>query len=225
VTVTVSKQLLLQNSFVTTEATQADGGDITLRVQDLIRLRDSQITTAVRSGEGAGGNIVLDTAAEFVVLQNSQIVANAFGGPGGNISIRTGVFLTDPGSQVSASSALGIDGQIDIQAPVTNLSGVVAPLSPDFAQATALLRDRCAARLREGTVSSLVVRARPSLPATYDGLLPGRLYEPKRQQATPAGVAHQPQKPSVTQQGHLRIDSVGGVHSMIKFFVLDGLLR
>ena len=59
----------------------------------MIRLRDSQITTAVGSGRGAGGNITIDP--EFVVLENSQISANAFGGPGGNITIRAGVLLSD----------------------------------------------------------------------------------------------------------------------------------
>src|SRR5207249_8981686 len=121
--------------------------------------------------------------------------AEAFGGPGGNVRLVAEVFLADPESRVSASSALGISGTVDIQAPVTNLSGVVAPLSPDFARTTALLRDRCAARLREGTVSSFVVRGRPSLPATYDGPLPSRLYEPQRQQTTPAGARQPPMEP------------------------------
>jgi large exoprotein involved in heme utilization and adhesion len=130
----------------------------------MLRLRDSQITTAVGSGQGRGGNILIDPT--FVLLERSQIRADAFGGSGGNVRIVTEVFLANPASSVSASSALGISGTVDIQAPVTNLSGVVAPLTPDFARATALLQDRCAARLWEGTVSTFVMRGHPSPPTS-----------------------------------------------------------
>jgi hypothetical protein len=54
---------------------------------------------------------------------------------------------------------------------VTNLSGVVAPLTPDFARATALLQDRCAGRLREGRVSRLVLGGRDGVPHEPGGLL------------------------------------------------------
>src|ERR671930_1993903 len=94
-------------------------------------------------------------------LQNSQIVANAFAGKGGNIRIQAQqAFLADPASTVSASSALGISGQVNIQAPVTSLSGAVTPLPQAFAQTTELLRSRCVERLQEGRVSRFVVGGR-----------------------------------------------------------------
>ena len=63
-----------------------------------------------------GGNITIDP--QFVLLQNSQIIANAFEGTGGNIRIvAQQVFLADPASQVSASSALGINGQVEHSVP------------------------------------------------------------------------------------------------------------
>jgi filamentous hemagglutinin family protein len=187
---------------VSTEAEQADGGNIQLTAGSRVELRDSQLTATVKGGEGKGGNIAIDP--QFIILQRSQVRADAFGGPGGNVRLEADVFLADPDSQVSASSTLGINGEVDIRAPVTNLSGVVAPLSPDFARATALLQDRCAARLREGTVSSFVVRGRPSLPATYDGPLPSRLYTPQRPRTTPAGADQSPVEPPATRvQGTL----------------------
>ena len=79
--------------------------------------------------------------------------ADAFGGPGGNVRLVAEVFLADPASQVSASSALGINGVVDIQAPVTSISGAVAPLPQEFAPIAELLRDRCAERLREGRLA------------------------------------------------------------------------
>jgi large exoprotein involved in heme utilization and adhesion len=161
-------------SAVTTEAVQADGGDIQIAAQTLLRLHDSAITATVGGGrETVGGNITIDP--EFIVLQNSQIIANAREGQGGRIQLTAGVFLADPASRVTASSELGIDGQVNIQAPIANLSGALRPLSPDFAVAAALFRDRCTARRREGTVSTLVERGRDGVPAAPQGALPSRL--------------------------------------------------
>ena len=117
-----------------------------------------------------GGSITIDP--QFVLLQNSQIVANAFQGRGGNIRIQAQqAFLADPASQVSASSALGINGQVAIQAPVTSISGAIAPLPQAFAQAAELLRSRCAERLREGTVSRFVIGGRDGVPLEPGSLL------------------------------------------------------
>jgi large exoprotein involved in heme utilization and adhesion len=162
-----------RNGAVTTEAEQADGGNIHLTVGSLAELRDSQITATVKTGVGKGGNILIDP--QFVILQRSQVRADAFGGPGGNVNIVAGVFLADPASSVSASSALGINGVVNIQAPVTSLSGAVAPLPQEFAAAAELLRDRCAGRLREGRVSRLVLGGRDGVPREPGSLLPSPL--------------------------------------------------
>ena len=119
----------------------------------MVRLQDSQITTAVRSGEGRGGDITIDP--HFVILENSQIRANAFGGPGGNIQITAEVFLADPASRVDASSELGIDGTVDIRAPVTDVSGTVAALPQTFGRELKLLRGLCAQRLQGGDAAVL----------------------------------------------------------------------
>jgi large exoprotein involved in heme utilization and adhesion len=190
IVITATDTFLSDNSTVTAAALQADGGNITLQAGSLVQLGDSRLTTTVQGGEGRGGNITIDP--QFVILERSQIRADASGGPGGNVRVHAGVFLADPGSQVTASSARNVSGVIDIQAPITNLSNLVTPLPPDFAPAAALLRDPCTARLREGMVSSLVARGRASLPTTYDGILPSRLYEPQQHQTPAAGAAHTP---------------------------------
>ena len=154
---TFATRITLTGSVVATEASVADGGDIQVRAQDTLRLRDSQMTTAVRSGQGRGGNIFIDPA--FIILERSQIRADAFGGPGGNIRIIAQGFVADAASQVSASSERNVEGRIDIQAAITP-NGLVAPVPLVFASAAALLRSPCAARLHEGTVSTLVERGR-----------------------------------------------------------------
>jgi large exoprotein involved in heme utilization and adhesion len=190
---TRAARVTLTESVVATDAGGADGGDIQVRVQDTLRLRDSQITTAVRSGEGRGGNIGIDP--DFVMLERSQIRADAFGGPGGNIRIVAQGFVTDAASQVHASSAQNIDGRVDIPA-VTTLRTLVAPIPLAFASAVALIRSPCAARLHEGAVSTLVERGRDGVPATPDGVLPSRFPLPPLDTATPL---HEGERPSATR--------------------------
>ena len=158
-----------RHGIVSAEAEQADGGNIQLTVGSRVELRNSQITATVGTGVGKGGNITIDP--QFVIMQGSQVRADAFGGPGGNVRIVAGVFLADPESRVSASSALGINGVVNIQAPVTSISGAVAPLPQEFAPLSELLRDRCAGRLREGRVSRLVLGGRDGVPSEPGSLL------------------------------------------------------
>jgi large exoprotein involved in heme utilization and adhesion len=161
-----------QDSFVTTEARQADGGSISLSARSMIHLIDSRITTSVGSGTGKGGNITLDPT--FVILDHSQIRADAFGGPGGNVNIAAAVYLTTD-SVVTASSALGVPGTINIQASITNVSGTLAQLPGAVLQAAALLRASCGARLAAGRASSLVLAGREGLPLEPSSLLPSAI--------------------------------------------------
>jgi hypothetical protein len=207
ITIAVRDLFLSQHSTVTTHASQADGGNIHLTAPRLLRLRDSQITAAVGGGPATvGGNITIDP--QFVVLQNSQVVANAFEGQGGNIRVVAGVLLADPASRIDASSQRGINGQVNIQAPVTSISGTVAPLPQAFAPTAELLRNRCAARLHEGTVSSLVERGRDGVPASPEGLLPSRLAGPPGA-ATPGAAGQRRRHTPVARQGGLQRDATG----------------
>ena len=79
--------------------------------------------------------------------------------------------MADPSSAVTASSTLGLSGEVNIQAPVTNISGTLVPLPQAFARTTELLNSRCAVRLQEGTVSTLVVQGRDGVPARPGGVL------------------------------------------------------
>ena len=180
-----------RNGAVTTEAARAGGGRIALQAGRLVQLQDSEVTTSVRGGGGDAGNLTL--TAPFVVADDSRIVANAFGGMGGNILIDARVFLRDPASLVSASSALGIQGTVDIRAPVTTLSGTLAPLPQAFVNVVALLPARCAARLSGGKYSSLVLGGRDALPADPSGVLPSPLALEERLVADPVviGAPHE----------------------------------
>jgi filamentous hemagglutinin family protein len=187
----VSDTFRSQNSGMTTASTRAGGGRIELHAGHLVQLMDSTLTTTVRGGGGDAGNLTLD--APFIVADRSQVMANAFGGRGGNVQISSDVFLRDPASRVSASSELGIQGMVEIRAPVTSLGGTLAPLPQAFVNVAALLPARCAARLSGGQTSSLVLGGRDGLPADPSGVLPSPLVLDERRAADPAltGAPHQ----------------------------------
>jgi filamentous hemagglutinin family protein len=174
ITVQASDTFRSAGSSITTKADSADGGSINLQVGKLVELSNSQITASVGTGTGSGGNIFIDP--KFVALNRSQIIANAFGGPGGNVQIVANVFLASPDSVVTASSALSTPGTVNIQAPIVDFSGSLAPLPEDTFQATSLLRQSCPAKLSGGKLSSLVVGSREGLPWEPGVLMPSPLY-------------------------------------------------
>jgi large exoprotein involved in heme utilization and adhesion len=168
--INAGNQFVMANSSVTTQASQASGGTIkiTTTPSGTVELSNSTISASVLDGTGGGGSVNIDP--QFVLLQNSQILANAVQGPGGNISITTNVFLPDANSVVSASSQFGVNGTVAIQSPINPAGGRIIPLSQKPLTATALLSQRCAA-LAGGELSSFTVAGRDSLPAEPGGWL------------------------------------------------------
>jgi hypothetical protein len=181
---------------VTTTAERAGGGAITLTAGGRVQLIDSEISTSVQGGGSDAGNLTLD--APFIISAGSQIIAEAFAGRGGNIGLGAELFLADPASLVSASSTLGIAGTVDIRAPVTSLSGTLAPLPQTVVSVVALLPARCAARAQDGRYSSLVLGGREGLPLDPGGLLPSPLTLDERLVGDPGVTAgpHQPPSPT-----------------------------
>ena len=107
-----------------------------------------------------------------MILENSQVIAKATKGQGGNITINAGVFLADPSTIISASSDLGVNGSVVINSPIQSLSGTLAPLQQAYLSAAGLLRQPCAARMQSGRSSSFIQRGRDGLPAAPGNVLP-----------------------------------------------------
>ncbi len=167
ISINAGAQFLSNNGSITTQATHASGGNITIQATDSIRLVNSELSTSVQGGPNtAGGNILIDPAV--VTLQNSQVLAQAVQGQGGNINIVAGTFLADQTSVVSASSQYGLSGAVNIQSPISNLSGTLAALSQRPLSVQQLLTQRCAAQAN-GQLSSLVVAGRDMLPTEPGG--------------------------------------------------------
>jgi filamentous hemagglutinin family protein len=170
ITINADSQFAMTNSSVTTDANQSSGGTIkiTTNPDGTMQLTDSTISASVLDGTGGGGSVNIDP--QYVVLQNSQILAKAVYGPGGNINITTSLLLPDSTSVISASSQFGQPGTITIQSPIAPASGKIIPLPQKPLIATTLLSQRCAA-LAGGTVSTFTVAGRDALPAVPGGWL------------------------------------------------------
>ncbi len=164
----------VRNSSITTEALQANGGNIELKTKKLIQVQDSQIISSVKGDKDTGGgDIFLDP--DFIVLQNSQILARAFEGNGGNINLVANVIFGDLFTIIDATSDLGISGSVDIQAPIQNLSGTIAPLPETPANIGTMYSAKCAAR-KNGEFSSFAVVDRSGLPQVPGGWLSSPIF-------------------------------------------------
>lgn len=170
---------VLDGGTVATVASEAAGGRVILDLRDALHVARGRVTTSVASGFGGGGDVTI-TNPTAVVLNGGRIVANAVGGDGGNITIVTDLFLADPRSVVEASSQLGIDGEITIDAPDVDVSSAVA-LPSSLAGAGTIRRDVCGTSGPGAAAgSSLVVLGRGALPPDTGGPLPGLLTTPGR---------------------------------------------
>jgi len=176
ITVNAGNQFTMMNSSVTTEASQSSGGKITITTNPTgtVQLTNSTISASVLDGTGGGGSVTIDP--QFVLLQNSQILANAVFGPGGNIFITTNLLQPDSTSVISASSQFGQNGTITVQSPIAPASRIIQ-LSQQPLVHTSLLTARCAA-LAGGNFSSFTVAGRERLPAEPGSWLNSSLASP-----------------------------------------------
>jgi filamentous hemagglutinin family protein len=170
------------DSRITTQATVSDGGNIGVTATERVYLNQAQITTSVESGLGGGGNIDIDP--DFVVLNQSDILANAFGGPGGNITIVAGNFITTPDSTIDASSALGLDGTVNISSPDEEVAEDLAVLPANYLDVTGLISERCGTTVG---ASSLVDAGAGGLAIDPDGYLPSFALETNQEDETKGG--------------------------------------
>ncbi|MCK5544804.1 MAG: filamentous hemagglutinin N-terminal domain-containing protein [Desulfobulbaceae bacterium] len=167
--ITAKDTIEMSNSKITTRTEDADGGNIIINAGNLLHLDNSFISTSVAGGQGNGGNISIDPV--FVILNNSDIIANAYEGSGGNISLTADYLFVWPDSRIEASSQLGVDGAVEIASPEIDLSSSLVVL-PDSGTTAELSQDSCATRRDEDT-SSLVVNSRGGMPQSPEDPMVG----------------------------------------------------
>ncbi|MDJ0690761.1 MAG: filamentous hemagglutinin N-terminal domain-containing protein [Xenococcaceae cyanobacterium MO_188.B32] len=144
-TITADNLNLEATGSITAATASETGGNITLNIQNLEIGAGSEIT-ATAENDGDGGNITINTT-NLIAKKNSQVTANAFRGRGGNISITAqGLFLSDsPENIFTASSELGIDGEVNINTTI-DFQNSFDSISPEFILAEEALISSCFTR-------------------------------------------------------------------------------
>ncbi|MBF2006228.1 MAG: S-layer family protein [Chlorogloeopsis fritschii C42_A2020_084] len=180
----ISDTLTLDDATITAETRSNTGGNITLGLQDLLLLRNgSKISTSAgnRQFGGDGGNIDIDTG--FIVAipeENNDITANAFTGKGGRVDITTnGIFGIKPQerqteeSDITASSELGVSGQVTINTLQVDPSRGLVQLPSNLVDASRQIAQGCTPRGRQ-TASRFIATGRGGLPLSPNEPLRGR---------------------------------------------------
>ena len=146
---------LSDNAVVEATSSLGRGGDITLKFEDLIDIRNAVIRTSVYGGSDGGGNIAIDPIVIF--FSNATIQANATVGSGGSINI-VGDYIffdIDNPSMIEASSSSGVDGRVNTDAVGGTFVADMAMLKADYLEAGEILENSCRAR-KQGLSNSLV---------------------------------------------------------------------
>lgn len=161
------------------ESFAADGGNMTLNTDLLLLRRGGNVsaTAGISQGAGNGGNITINaTAIAAVAKENSDIRANAFTGNGGNVTINTeglfGIlaasFPTDQ-SEITASSELGVQGQIDINQPELQRTQGIIELPSNVIDASTKFAQVCPQGPNAKPLGKFIITGRGSLPpSTFD---------------------------------------------------------
>lgn len=190
ITVSLRDTLNSNGGEILASSDQSGGGNIDITARD-IRLRNgSLISTSVFDSTGGGGNINIRSQI-FIALEDSDILANAEFGPGGNILINSPTFLADffatgratavgrnPGSfsrfrgngrvDISADSQAGTSGTVIF--PNLDLNRGLTPLNVDFVDPSQQIAQTCVPRGAD-RAGSFTVTGRGGLPPAPDTLL------------------------------------------------------
>jgi large exoprotein involved in heme utilization and adhesion len=152
-----ARNLFLDNQAVLlATTTSGQGGNIALKIDEILSLRrNSQISTTagIDQAGGDGGNILIDSG--FIVAfpnENSDITANAFEGRGGNININAQSIFgleqrpstpLNKTNDIDASSQLGFTGTIIINTPDVDPGRGLLQLPDNFTDVSQQIVSSC----------------------------------------------------------------------------------
>ena len=175
-----TEELTLDNGSITAETASNQGGNITLDIQELLSFINSgEITTTAGTAKagGDGGNIAItsDFIVGFPTQEQYRITANAFEGNGGKIDITTNAIFGAEFFEISASSELGLEGEISINTPDINPLQGLDNLPTEVVDASQLIAKRCLAGESETAEqqSEFTITGRGGLPSNPNESLRG----------------------------------------------------
>jgi large exoprotein involved in heme utilization and adhesion len=159
------------------EVNAGNQGNINLTT-DNIFLRNNSEITAKATDTATGGNVAINNTDNIVLLKNSKIIADAMKGNGGNINITTQGLFVSPNGLISASSELGLDGNVEIKEISGDRNFEFHQLPEKIVDTTNLITPSCSANDNNGfaTIGNGGVPSSPystqSLSATWYDLRP-----------------------------------------------------
>ncbi len=139
-----------KNAFLSAATNTSDGGNISLKINNLLLLQNESLISAKAGGTGNGGN--LDITTQFLAADtiNNDIIASAIKGRGGNILIVTqGIFGIEfsnkltPRSDINASSEFGVNGFVDIKTPGIDPAQGLVNLPTEVINLDSLTKQSC----------------------------------------------------------------------------------
>ncbi|MDZ7959795.1 MAG: filamentous hemagglutinin N-terminal domain-containing protein [Aulosira sp. DedQUE10] len=171
-------EIIGKGSAIASLTNAGNGGNITFDIADLLLLRRGGLisTTAGRTQAGGdGGNISINSP--FIIAipnENSDISANAFSGKGGNVNINTqAIFGIEARPQptnksdITASSELGVQGQVTITQPQVQPPQKLIELPTGLIDASTKFAQTCPRGPNAKPLGKFVVTGRGSLPPNF----------------------------------------------------------
>lgn len=152
-TVNADRVILENKGFLATTTVSGNGGNIVVNARDFLLLRNGASINTTAGGAGNGGDIGINAGSIVAIAsENSDIIANATKGRGGNIQIMTqAVFglkyrsVLTPKSDITASSEFGINGTVQVNSLSVNPSVGLIALPSDVTDPSQRISAGCAA--------------------------------------------------------------------------------
>ena len=168
-TLTIQTDALnLDNGFISAATVSGIGGLLKINVNGNIRLMNSSEISARAFNDANGGNINIDT--KFIVASpdsNSDIIANAEEGQGGNIDINAQSILgineqplNDLTNDINASSEFGLDGTVSITISEVDAIQAATELPSNIVAPEQTTTQACQANIEPIAASNLIINGR-----------------------------------------------------------------
>jgi filamentous hemagglutinin family protein len=174
-----ANSIQLDRGSITAVTSFGEDGNINLKINDILRMRDNSLISAQAFNEANGGNLNIDS--RFIVAYpdgNNDILANAEQGTGGNININAESLLgikertlSITTNDINASSKFNLDGTTKINTSDVNPIQGAIELPSNVVEPTQTAAQTCSAN-REGKANNgLAIAGRGGVSPTPDNPL------------------------------------------------------
>ncbi|MFP5269910.1 hypothetical protein [Coleofasciculus sp.] len=175
----IAESIYLENGRLNAESANGRGGNIQLKVKDVLLLRGNSLISAfsgVAGNDGIDGNITIDTTFLIAIPnEDSDIVATGFGrSVGSNIQINAQrIFGTQFRQQRTPDNDIVATGKVVLNTPDIDPTQDLAPLPITFIDISNQIDNRCSSNGRLASRGDkFIITGRGGLPLSPDDPLP-----------------------------------------------------